>query len=416
MKYCNLNACVCGEIGLVQSLGIAGIPIFVVSEFDDNVARYSRFVRHSISVPSYGVEQFIVKLLQLGKKFAQKPILLTDNDQAVLAISRHRELLQGVYRFLIPDREIIESILDKKKFYDVAQDYDLPVPATCTIHSLDELEHKISKLRFPCIIKPASTIDWQRKDFYSVAGPYKKAFRCTGWEELYSIYKRVSKIHSTVILQESIEGDDHRHYSINLYFDRNRILKGYYIYQKVRMYPIGAGRGSFFVTVYDLEILEEALKAADKFEMCGLVNIQFKRDRRTGELKLIEMEARLSVSSFLGPAAGVNLAAQYCYDLVREAPADEFNFYQPSVKYSDLLRDMKAFAEYRKQDKLSFREWLRSYRGKCVFNGFMLKDPIPVVKKMWFTILRQFNGDRHTSKNNRNISSFPEKAETFEIS
>lgn len=401
----NITACVCGEIGLVQSLGIAGIPVYVVSEFDKNVARYSRFVRKKMLVPAYDTETLIEKLLQQGKKITRKPVLLTDNDQAVLAISRHRELLSEVYRFLIPDREVIETILDKKKFYNTAQDYGLPVPSSLTINSQKELRHAIPKLRFPCIIKPVNTKDWQHKDFFAVAGPYKKAFRCTDWKELKSVYQKVSKLHSTVVLQEFIEGEDHRHYSINMYFDRNGILKGYYIYQKVRMYPIGAGRGSFFVTIYDKEILEEALKAARKFDMRGLVNIQFKKDSLTGELKLIEMEARLSVSSFLGPAAGVNLAALYCRDLVNEAPVDDFHFYQSEVKYSDLLRDMKAFTEYRKQNKLSFNDWLRSYRGKCVFNGFMLEDPIPILKKMWFTINRQFNGSGNPGNYNKRISS-----------
>lgn len=388
----DVPAFVCGEIGLVQSLGIIGIPVYVVSEFDENVALYSRFAKQKMVVPSYKTDRFIIELLQIGKKFSQKPVLLADNDDAVLAISRHRELLKTIYRFSMPDRKIIEQIQDKKKFYKAAQNYGLPVPSSYAVDSKKELQNVKSELRFPCIIKPANTKDWQHSDFTHVVGPYKKAILCEDREELDSIYKKVSKVHSTVILQEFIQGEDDKHYSINMYFDRNRILKGYYIYQKMRMYPIGAGRGSFFVTIHDLEILEEALRAARKFEMWGLVNIQFKRDGCTGELKLIEMEARLSVSSFLGPAAGMNLAAQYYQDLVADNPTEECHIYQSAIKYSDLLRDIKAFNDYRKQGKLSFWEWMSSYSGKCVCNGYLLEDPFPMIKKMWFTLRHRFDG------------------------
>ncbi|MBD3615444.1 MAG: ATP-grasp domain-containing protein [Gracilimonas sp.] len=398
-------AFVCGEIGLVQSLGIAGIPVYVGSEYEENLAFYSCFAQKKILMPPYDSGKFIEKLLEFGDRVAHKPLLFTDDDQALLAISRNRRALQQKYRFLLPAERVVEQIHDKQQFYKKAGDCELPVPETYTITSYSTLKAIQHKLSFPCILKPANTKDWRNDEFVKIFGSNKKAIRCDNNNEVLLFYKKISKINPKVILQEFIEGEDHRHYSINMYFDKEGNLKGYYSYQKLRMYPIGAGRGSFFETVHDREILEKAIDAAKKFEMRGLVNLQFKKDCDSGILKLIEMEARLSISSFLGPASGMNLAEQYYYDLIGWE-AKTTNNYRPGIKYADLLRDIKAFVAYRRQKKLSFRNWIRSYKGKCVYSGYLLNDPRPMLQDIWLVFRnRAIKNKKSQKKYNRESTS-----------
>lgn len=387
----SIPALVCGEIGLVQSLGVEDIPVYATSNYPENIGMYSKYVKQRINLPPYDTEQFIEMVCEFGKKLTQKAVMFTDEDSAVLAISRNRDRLKNYYYFMLPDRDIVEVIQNKKKFYQEASKHGLPVPASFTVSSLYELHVVEPRLTYPCILKPVYTEDWLHKGFSKIVGPYKKAIRCTGPEELFSLYEKISRIHPTAIIQDYVEGEDHQHYSINMYIGRNGELKGYYIYRKVRMYPIRAGRGCYFVTIYDDEILTESLEVVDSLNLCGLINIQFKRDTRTGNLRLIEIECRLSVSNFLGPASGMNLARLYYYDLVgKPYPIPER--YETGVKYFDLLRDIKAYFQYRKQDDLSFKEWLQSYQGKFVCNGYRLSDPYPVVMDLWFILRRKLNG------------------------
>lgn len=382
-------ALVCGEIGLVHSLGIEGIPVFAGSNVEKNTAFYSRYAKGTIRVPDYETERFIETLCEFGANRPHKTVLITDDDQAALAISRNREKLENDFLFLLPDRKTVETIQDKYLFHKKAKELDLPVPVSYMVSSLEELDSIHSELIFPCILKPVNKEDWWHKSFQEQVGPYQKAFRCSSREELYETYKKIFLIHPKVIVQESIEGKDDQHYSVNMYINHQGDTKGCYAYQKIRMCPPGAGRGSFFMTVQEQEILEKAREVAAKLGMKGLVNIQFKRDIRSGALKLIEMEPRLSVSNFLGPAAGANLAASYYYDLVGEnVPSIEE--YRTGVKYSDLFRDIKAFFQYRKQGRLSFIEWLQSYKRNVVCNGHMFKDPWPILMSIWFIISKRF--------------------------
>lgn len=382
----------CSEIGKLHSLAFAGIPVYAGSNYDQNTALYSRFVQRRLRFSDYESEAFIEELCHFGKNQPGPVVLMTDDDQAVLAISKHRRRLQKHFLFLLPDHDMVECVHDKQKFYKKAEEQGLNIPTTHTIASSDELDAISSQLNFPCILKPVSKDSWWREEYEQVAKSQKKALRCSDVEELYQIYEQLKQFKKPVIVQELIEGPDDQHFSVNMYLDREGQVRGYYLYQKVRMCPPKAGRGSYLITVEDAKVAAEAKKVARTLGMRGLINIQFKRDE-TGAVKLIEIEPRLSVSSYLGVAAGANLAVQYYYNLVGEE-VTTLSDYQTNVKYFDLIRDIKAFWQYRQQGELTLPEWVKSYRGNRVYNGYSLKDPLPIVMSLWFMIRSKFENSR----------------------
>lgn len=374
----------CSEIGKLHSLAFAGIPVYAGSCYEQNTALYSRYVKKRIHLPDYGTEEFIHALCEFGKEQPRKTVLMTDDDQAALTISRHRKILEKYFLFLLSDHETVEAVQDKQKFYEKAGDLGLQIPTSFTISSLKELRFAEEQLSFPCIVKPVNKEDWWHKDYKQISKSNKKALRCATSSELYKVYEQIKQFNSRVIVQELVEGPDDQHYSVNMYIDQKGEIRGYYLYQKVRMCPPKAGRGSYLITVQDKEVIEEAKHAARALGMRGLINIQFKRNK-SGAVKLIEVEPRLSVSSFLGVAAGANLAVQYYYDLIG-GKVPSYTHYHSDIKYFDLIRDVKASFQYWKQGELSFTEWVKSYRGTSVCNGYSLKDPFPIFMSIWFII------------------------------
>lgn len=375
---------ICSEIGKLHSLTSAGIPVIVGSNYEENTALYSRYIKEKIHFPEYDTPDFIDALCEFGKQQPGKIVLMSDDDQAILTISRHREKLKDFFLFLLPERETVEIVQDKELFYKKAEELDLSIPTTFSISSRKELLAISDQPDFPCIVKPVSKEDWRTEAFQNVFGSPKKAFRCSSFAELMHIYEKIRHITPRVLVQELIEGPDHQQYSINMYIDQEDVVKGYYLYQKVRMFPPKAGRGCYLITVEDPEIIEKAKRISRILGMRGLVNIQFKKDQN-GSVKLIEIEPRLSVSSFLGTAAGANVAEQYYWDLIgKKAPA--FTNYRLNVKYFDPVRDLKASYMYWKQEELSLIDWLKSYRGTKVCNGYSWKDPFPVLISFWFII------------------------------
>lgn len=382
-------ALVLGEIGLVQNLGRVGIPICVGSEMWDNPSTYSRYAQNHIFFSNYTSPEFIDELCEFGKSLPDKAVLFSDDDHAILNIAQHQDRLEPYFMFTFPPAETVKKLLDKQLFCELIEQYDLPAPKSVTLSSIAELKAKpLSELRYPCIIKPSFKQAWWGDDFDQEVGEYQKAIKCMNHTELVEKYTKIAGINPHVVVQEFIEGGEDQLYSVNMYVGSDGSLRSYFIAQKLRTYPIQAGEGCYIVTVRDDEMIDMAMDVATKLELKGLLNIQFKRDQQTGKPVLLEVHTRNSVWSYLGTAAGANLAALYYQDLTGRQVIEQTE-YQPGVTFIFLEKDIKAFLQNLKQRHISLRQWIGSYFGKFVLGGYKWNDPLPILMNLWFIIKRR---------------------------
>lgn len=379
---------VMGEIGLVSSLGRVGLPVFVGTEIKHNIATHSRYVKQSFVFSSYDSPEFIDELYELGYYFKKKPVIFSDDDRAILNISRNRERLEEHYLFLLPDKSTVNSILDKKRFSALSEKHQLPLPASYEITTSDDFEKIASTITYPCIIKPTKRHYWWSNDFKEQMGFYKKAIKCDDAYHFKRTLKKVSNVNPNVVIQEYVEGHDKQHYSANLFVNEKGKLLGYYIAQKKRIYPIQAGTGTYIETVDNAEVLKISLEIIIKLKLRGLLNIQFKQDCRTGEYKLMEIHARNSLWSLLGAKAEANLAYIYYQNLVYGLEYKQALKARPNVKYFNLSSDIRALFDYRRQGEITINQWWKSLQGERVFAAISLSDPLPTLFKMWYILLR----------------------------
>lgn len=376
-------ALICSEIGLVRCLGSAGIPVITGTEEAANSALYSRYSRKRILFSSYESEQFIQELCDFGKSLDYKPVLMSYDDRLILNVSRHRDELMKYYRFLLPAEEMIENLLDKLKFVELADEYKLPVPASVKVSQTSDLNAVGERLKKPYLIKPLYRHHWFHEEFQQIVGSYKKAFICHSQQELENLYERIARINPNVVVQEYVGGPDDHMYDINMYIDAGGNIKGSIVAQKLRVYPPTAGYGSYVVTVRDDEILNLCEEIAKKLNLLGLINIQFKRDVNTREPRLIEIHTRTSIFDVLGIKANVNVPAIYYADMTgMTLPVN--GECKTGVKYVNIGRDLRLFLKNRKSYGLTFRDMAKSYRGSKVIDGFSIKDPVPVVMDVWW--------------------------------
>lgn len=395
MSTSRIPALVCGEIGLVRSLGEVGIPVYVGSYYNDNIAYYSKYCTRRVHFSHSLSRDFVDTLVSVGRKEPAKMVFFSDDDRAVLTFSAHREELRPYYHFNLPDHALVDSILDKRKFAALAERCALPVPLTFMPSTEDEAACYAERLEFPCILKPSHKDDWWHPRFLEVVGPYRKAILCENREHLLDTYRKVVQINPAVVMQEYVDGDDLDLYSVNMYYSAGSELLAYFIGHKLRIYPVHAGVGSLVEIVQNEEIAAAACDAARKLGMRGHVNIQFKRDRRTGKLKIMEMHTRNSLWAYLATGGGLNITAVAYYDMIGQ-PLPFRPQLRYGVKWIDLNKDVKALIDYRKLGEWTVSRWLRSYRGKKVYHVHSLHDPLPFLMDSWFVAKRYVT--QHTSR------------------
>ncbi len=384
----SVPALVIGGIGIVRNLGEEGIPVYAGSDIPQNHILYSKFVDRKVFFAKMYGEGFVTQLISLAKTEGRKLMFFSDDDRAILTFSQHQEELRPYYHFTFPPAKMVDAILDKRKFAELARELDLPVPWSLSPGSMEELESLLPEVTYPCIIKPAHKDDWWTPKFARLLGAYKKAIECHSREELLDVFPKVLQVSPNPLLQELVEGDDSQLYSINMYFDRDSNLKGYYTAHKYRTYPIHAGQGCFVETVRDEEILRVSMETAEKLHMVGLCNMQYKRDKN-GLLKIMELHIRNSVWSYLGKASGMNLY-YYAYLDQQGYPYPYPNDYETGVKFLDLKRDTKALFAYRKTGEWTLWQGIRTWRGKKIFHIFHPRDPLPFFADAWFEFRQRY--------------------------
>jgi predicted ATP-grasp superfamily ATP-dependent carboligase len=385
----SIPALIVGEIGLVRSIGEAGIPLYVGSYYADNVSLYSRYCRKRLHFPHTTSEAFAEEMIRFGKKEGRKMVFFSDDDRAVLTFSRYRDELSPYFYYNLPDHAVVENVLDKRRFGSVARSVGIPVPLTFNPESMEDLQQVAREIAYPCIVKPASKDDWWHPDFLRLVGPYRKAIQCDTKEELVRTYEKVVQVNPKVVVQEYIAGDDSNLFSVNMYFSPKREMLAYFIGHKLRIYPVHAGVASLVETIDDAGMRDLALDAARKLDIQGHFNIQFKRDANSGVLKVMEIHTRNSLWCYLATGAGLNISAIAYYDMIGK-PYPFRRDYKTGVKWLDIAKDIKGIKDYRKNGELTYPMWLRSLRGKRVHHILSFRDPVPPLADLWFILKRRF--------------------------
>jgi predicted ATP-grasp superfamily ATP-dependent carboligase len=210
-----------------------------------------------------------------------------------------------------------------------------------------------------------------------------KALRAETFGDLTVALDRARRYGVPFIVQEYIPGNEDCLYSYHAYRDGGGCVLGSYVGRKIRTYPRYAGVSTYLELVKEPHIAELGERILANLEIVGPVKLDFKRDARTGQVYLLEVNARFTLWNHLGAACGVNLPEIAYHDLIGERrPAT--SEYRTGVRWLSFGNDLRGFIrEYRRSGALSWSDWLGTYRGKLVYDVFSWRDPMPFAASVW---------------------------------
>jgi len=359
-------ACVIGEIDLVRSLGIAGIPLAVVSPPGD-FTRYSRFTRIAIDrIDAWRrPEELVDRLLAFGRSQPSKPILYYNGDWDLLLVSRFREKLRTAFHFVIPDATLVEDIVDKARFRALADKHELPVPASAQISagSVPRVDH----LRFPVVVKPLTRQHQTWKPLTRA-----KVIEVESAEELAELWPRLASADVDALVQEAIPGPETLIETYHAYMDADGAVAGEFTGKKIRTYPTHHGYSTALVLTDADDVRELGRQILHRLDLRGVAKLDFKRHPDTGRLYLLEINPRFNLWHHLGARAGVNLPELVYRDLVG-VPRPPASKAQPGVRWCSPWRDAQAVWTQH-VPLLRWIPWVLSCEAKCAMSW---DDPLP---------------------------------------
>ena len=360
-------------LAVARSLGRRGIPVYILDD-QRNISSFSRYARRVITVEDLRDERRTVDaVLEVGRKYNLRNwVLFPTRDENVAAFSRHRDELAAFFRVTTPAWETVRWAWDKKNTYELAEELNIPCPKTFNPRSLEELAALRSRL--PLAMKPAV-----KENFFYATGA--KAWRANTFEQLEDVFKKASRqiAPEEILVQEIIPGDGGQ-YSYCAFVQDGQ-PHSVLIAERVRQHPHEFGRAATYVETIDLPAIEELSERFLKFiNFSGLVEIEYKRDPRDRQYKLLDVNARTWGFHGIGAAAGVDFP--YLLFAEHTGLPVEPSRSRPGVGWLRVLADVPTAISDIAHGYTSVGSYLGSLSRTKVESVFSAKDPLPFLAEI----------------------------------
>ena len=364
-------------LGVGRSLGRAGIKVKGI-DITKKSGFYSKYIEPAICPHPLEVEEeFISFLIGIAARETERPALFLTSDEFLLPVSRWRKNLEKYYLMNLPDHQIIECIVDKRKQYALASDADIPVPKTFAADNMDQLLEIKDQVPFPAFIKGAEVTSWREKIGFSFKG-----FVVESKEELLKTCQWIFERGTSGLVQEIIPGADSNHFKASCCLSRNGDVLLAFGLQKLRQQPVGFGFGCLVQSVAYPELLALGKRFFTKIRYRGVGSAEFKLDERDGKFKLIELNPRYWQQNALADKCGMNFPLMDYYELTNREPK-AIDEYRSGIKWVNIHSDFESFREYRQRGQLSFMQWLRTLKGEKMFSDLAWDDMVPGLRELF---------------------------------
>jgi len=366
----------CLDLGLVRSLGLAGVPVHLLGHNASSLAARSRFVAgvHAFPPPTAPDDARLGRLREIVAGFGRRPIVLPTGDTALAFLSRSRRHWDDVLDHDLASPELIERCLSKDRFAQLAAERGLPVPTTFVPRDAAEARTLATDLAFPVFVKPAHHDVWARLPPRVVA--HVRGQVVDNAADLVGLFERLERhgAHRAVV-QELVPGPDHAHVDVHAYLDSAGRVVGAFSGRKVRISPPHLGVGALVHSERVPAALEVAIGALRTLGYAGMANVNLKFDAGRGGFRLLEINCRYSTWTELATRCGCNLPlAAYAAITGQRPPALS---QREGVAWLDFRRDWEAMAAYRREREWTWGSYARSLASVRHGAFFAWDDPVP---------------------------------------
>jgi len=379
-------------LGVVRTLGRKGIPIVGVDSKKDAPGLKSRYCRPLVTPhPAEHPQAALRLLLMEGAKRSEKSVLYPTSDEWVLFVSRFRRELEREFLYAIPSEDVVESIIDKRKQYKLAQQIGTPYPKTCYPENVTDVERIKDELVYPVFVKPYYSHIWAEKFG-------NKGFKVSSPSDLVAKYEAIFDAGLEAMVQAIILGPDSNVVEVYAYLSDKYEPLAWLVSRKLRQHPNNFGVSTNSESIHDQEALEIAMNFFRLIEYRGIGHIELKKDERDGKYKMIELNARSGPCNVETVLAGVDFPLIQFMDLTGRTVGEQKD-YKDGVKWLNALPHCLSLYESTHDLKLSMMKSLEAVRKADCHAYFASDDMWPFIKQYQNQVVRlgEYFNKRHVS-------------------
>lgn len=366
-----------GGLGIARTAGRLGIPIYWVDGGHWAPATLSRYIRGRLvwnADASAGV--LVEYLLERAAKMGPRAILMPIDDIAARFVADQAEALRE--RFLFPDQPagLAQRLSNKKEMHFMCKEAGVPTPEAAFPRSKDEVADFGAAANFPIMLKRIAWLPEHRQQMKSVA-------MANNPEELLEEYEEMATPGKpNILLQEYIPGGSESVWMFNGYFaDDSECLAGF-TGRKIRQAPPSTGTTTLGICLKNKVVEKTTVNFMRKIGYSGIVDMDYRYDRRDGKYKLLDVNPRIGATFRLFlDSNGMDVVRALYLDLTGQPV--RFGVPREGRKWVVEQSDLMGSLQYAHLGQLTLAEWARSLRGVEEGAWFALDDPMPFAAMGW---------------------------------
>jgi predicted ATP-grasp superfamily ATP-dependent carboligase len=278
-------------LGVLRGFSRQNIPCYVHATAISDPIRQSRWYRALPGADDLGPppQPSVAALEQtLEQSKLSRAFLCACGDDWNRVVAAFAERGSGRFVSMAPPVVALEILQNKANLAMLLQALGVPMPSTLPIDGEGKLAALPPSDGSFYFLKP---IDSQT--FLARFG--RKGIRVSTVEEARQWLDVLHAAGVSVVLQEYIPGSADEHFFIDGYADHGGVVKALFARRRQRMYPLDFGYSTAMVSV-PLSAVEAAvdcvLRVLAAADYRGIFSVEFKRDRRDGLFRLLEINAR----------------------------------------------------------------------------------------------------------------------------
>ena len=366
------------SLGAIRSLGRAGIKVCYVDDHGSG-SIYSKYCKRYFIFPQIGNsrDELRTSLLEI-KNVIGAAVLFPVSDKFATHLADLTDQLDGHFS-TVPKREIIETLINKRRFYESLTWQEIPHPTTFFPENVEDAKKLSTRVRYPVFLKPYLSQQFAER-FQG-----KKGYVAEEEGELLRLFGSMKRMGVAVMVQEIVEGPPTHHIFLDGYIDRQLDPKVVFARQRLRMWPLDFGNSTLCVTIpaSKVSVLKEALfNYLRAIRYYGIFSAEFKKDSQDGVFKLLEINSRTSGwFNTLSARCGINIMlAAYLDAIGRHVEYSED--YETNIKWIMLMYDCISAGRMLVNGDIGIRRWISSLSGRKECMSYSTDDLKPHIMEL----------------------------------
>lgn len=368
-------------LAATRSLAKNGHTVIVTAANAKSIASCSRYCSKRFVVPDpmiYG-NAYTSEICELVER-ENINIILPMTEQSIYLLNPARKQLATNVKLGCPEESMMNTVSDKYQLFKNAEKMKVPIPRTFFIDGIEDLNETLDKIdNYPIVVKPALSKRTTANGFLSGSVRYAE-----NRSELEIIYQNYPVLQYPSLIQEKIIGPGTGLFTL---YDKNRHLS-LFSHRRLREKPPWGGVSVVSESVpLDDEMVAAADRLLSEVGFTGVAMVEFKRDRRDGKAKLMEINGRFWGTLQLAISCGVDFPLLYLDYLEEKRPLFRNRSYMIGHKLKWLFGTLDHLIINLKKDSSddiiskfrSIFDFLNYFESNTSYDVFNLDDLYPFI-------------------------------------